>query len=60
VSSVLENSYCINESNCTGRYLAYQQFSTSYVTRNPPPTGTPIQPNDTICLSNITCSGYYP
>lgn len=30
------------------------------MTRNPPPSGNPIQPNDTICLSNVTCAGYYP
>lgn len=56
---MLENSYCVNQTQCNGRYLAYQQFSTSYVTRNPPP-GKTIQPNDTICLSNSTCKGYFP
>jgi hypothetical protein len=46
--SILKNYYCVDARQCTGRYLAYNQFANSFVTKNPP-SGTPINATDSIC-----------
>lgn len=55
----MENHYCYGLPVCNGRELAIRQMANSYVTLNTPPVSA-VDPMNSICEANSTCSGYYP